>query len=410
VAKAPARKPKTRGKGEGAVYKRASDGMWCTSIELPAGLDGKRRRKVVCRKDKAAVVTEMRKIQAELAKQGDLPTSSITLDKWAAHWLDKIAPKDIKPRTLAGYRTVIDGYIVPVLGKKMLGKISAQDVRRLHDVMAATPKDPKLRDGQELPEGTVMLSSTYVLLTHNALSVMLSAALREGKISANPCDMVSRPRKQVTEQTALTLPQSIELLAHLVPRADRALWATYLLTGARRGEIIGLEWDRVTDVLDLSWQMQRITDITKAPADFEYRQVKSTLYLTRPKSASGRRIIPLVEPLKSILTLHAQTDGNDGGLVFREEGRPWDPDRVTKAWKKLMASAGLPDDVVLHGARHTTVDLLYAAGVPEDIIQAIVGHSTRQMTRSYRTRVDSERLSEGMRALSQLLEPPQIAS
>jgi integrase len=395
--------PMTRGQGEGSVYKRG-DGLWCTSIELPPGLDGKRRRKVVCRKVKSDVLDELRKYQAELAKHGDLPTSSITLAKWAAHWLDRIAPKDIKPRTLAGYRTVIDGYVIPVLGKKMLGKISAQDVRRLHDVMAATPKDPKLRDGRELPEGTVMLSSTYVLLAHNALSVMLGAALQEGKISANPCDMVSRPRKRVTEQSALTLPQSIELLAHLAPRADRALWACYLLTGSRRGEILALEWDRVTDVLDLSWQMQRITDISKVPDDFEYRQIRNTLYLTRPKSQSGWRIIPLVEPLKSILELHRQ-DATDDGLVFREDGRPWDPDRATKAWKQLMRDSGLPTEIVLHGARHTTVDLLYAAGVPEDIIQAICGHSTRAMTRSYRTRTDTERLKAGMESLSALLRP-----
>lgn len=391
-----------RGKGEGSIYKR-SDGMWCTSIELPVGLDGKRRRKVVCRKNKPDVIEQMRKVQAELAKQGDLPTSSITLGKWAAHWLDKVAPKDIKPRTLAGYRTVIDGYVLPILGKKMLGKISAQDVRRLHDVMASTPKDSKLR-GTEPPEGTVMLSSTYVLLAHNALSVMLGAAMREGKIGANPCDMVSRPRKRVTEQKALDVAQSIDLLAHVLGGADGAMWATFLLTGARRGEIIGLERDRVTDVLDLSWQTQRITDIANVPDDFEYRQIKGTLYLTRPKSKSGWRVIPLVDPLKSILELHMQTPSDDG-LVFHEDGRPWDPDRVTKAWKKLMRSAGLPDDVVLHGARHTTVDLLYAAGVPEDIIQAIVGHSTRAMTRSYRTRIDSERLQEGMRSLSQLLQP-----
>jgi integrase len=397
----------TRGKGEGSVYKRASDGMWCTSIELPVGLDGKRRRKVVARKDKPAVVAEMRKTQAELAKHGDLPTSSITLAKWAAIWLDKIAPKDIKPRTLAGYRTVIDGYVVPLLGKKMLGKISAQDVRRLHDVMASTPKDPKLR-GTDPPEGTVMLSSTYVLLAHNSLSVMLGAAMREGKIPANPCDMVSRPRKRKLEQQALTLDQSIQLLRYILGRKNGAMWACYLLVGARRGEILGLEWDRVNESLDLSWQLQRITDIKKAPDDFEYRQIKSTLYLTRPKSSSGWRIIPLVEPLKSILHLHKQDraqydDGFD--LVFREDGRPWDPDRVTKAWKQLMRDAKLPEEVVLHGARHGTVDLLYTAGVPEDLIQAVVGHSTRAMTRSYRTRVDVDRARAGMESLSQLLYP-----
>ncbi len=398
----------TRGKGEGSVYKRASDNMWCTSIELPAGLDGKRRRKVVCRKAKADVVAELRKVQAELAKRGDLPTNSITLAKWAAHWLDKIAPKDIKPRTLAGYRTVIDGYVVPVLGKKMLGKISAQDVRRLHDVMASTPKDPKLRDGRELPEDTVMLSSTYVLLAHNSLSVMLGSALQEGKISVNPCDMVSRPRKRKAEQQALTLEQSIALLRYILGRKNGAMWACYLLVGARRGEILGLEWDRVNASLDLSWQLQRITNIKDVPDDFEYRQIKGTLFLTRPKSQSGWRVIPLVEPLKSILELHKQdrTQNEDGfDLVFREDGRPWDPDRVTKAWKALMKEAELPTDVVLHGARHTTVDLLYAAKVPEDIIQAIVGHSTRAMTRSYRTRTDAGRLSAGMDALSALLRP-----
>ena len=391
-----------RPKGEGGVYQRA-DGMWCVSLELPEGLDGKRRRKVICRKSKAAVIEQLREAKKELEKLGNLETSGIRLDAWAEHWLDKIAPREIKPRTLAGYKTVINGYVLPVLGRKTLGKISAQDVRRLHDTMAATPKDPKLRDGRELPEDTVMLSSTYVLLAHNALSVMLGAAMNEGKISANPCDMVSRPRKRKLEQQALTLDQSIQLLAHLATRDDRALWATYLLTGSRRGEIIGLERDRVTDHLDLSWQLQRITDITKAPDDFEYRQVKSTLYLTRPKSSSGWRIIPLVDPLKGILELHMQTAPD--GLIFREDGRPWDPDRVTKAWKQLMRDAGLPEDVVLHGARHTTVDLLYAAGVPEDIIQAIVGHSTRAMTRSYRTRTDASRLRAGMESLSALLRP-----
>lgn len=291
-----------RPKGEGAVYQRA-DGMWCTSIELPS-TDGKRRRKVVARKDKGAVVAELRALKKELEKLGNLETRSIPLAEWAAHWLDRIAPKDIKPRTLAGYKTVINGYVLPILGRKTLGKITAQDVRRLHDTMAATPKDPALRDGRELPEGTVMLSSTYVLLAHNALSVMLTAAMREGKISANPCDMVNRPRKRKLEQQALTLEQAMQLLAHLTTREDRALWATYLLTGARRGEILGLERGRVTDVLDLSWQLQRITDIKNVPDDFEYRQVKSSLYLTRPKSQSGWRIIPLVEPLKSILALH----------------------------------------------------------------------------------------------------------
>jgi integrase len=281
--------------------------------------------------------------------------------------------------------------------------------------MQSTPKDPELRGESEIPPGTVMLSSTYALLAHNALSAALKVALREGMITGNPCEMVDRPEKRVAEQKALDTPEAVRLLLHLGAaldkkgdehkqgRQDAALWSTYLLTGARRGEILGLEADRVGDVLDLSWQLQRITDISKAPASWEYRNLGSTLYLTRPKSKAGWRIIPLVEPLRSILRL--QVGEQKDGLVFTRDGKPWDPDGATKAWSAVLTKAGLPDDVVLHGARHTTVELLYAAKVPEDIIQAIVGHSTRAMTRSYKTRTDSARLIEGMESLSAMLRP-----
>jgi integrase len=399
-----------RPKGEGAIYQRA-DGLWCTSVELPPGLDG-RRRKVICRKDRAAVVSEMRKIKAELEKHGNIATSSTTVAKWMGQWLDDIAPLKIRPKTLAGYRTVVNGYIVPLLGKKRLDKLTAQDVRELHAAMQSTPKDPTLRGQSDLPPGTVMLSSTYTLLAHNALSTALKVAHREGRVTVNVCELVDRPEKRVTEQKALDVAEAVRLLKHLGKmldgedeqiKQDGALWASYILTGARRGEILGLEVDRVGDVLDLSWQLQRITDISKAPASWEKRSLGGTLYLTRPKSKAGWRIIPLVEPLRSILL--AQIEGQKSGLVFTRKGKPWDPDAATKAWAAVLADAGLPADVVLHGARHTTVELLYAAKVPEDIIQAIVGHSTRQMTRSYKTRTDSVRLVEGMESLSALFRP-----
>lgn len=376
--------------------------MWCASVELPPGLNGKRRRKVIARKDKADTVKQLRAAQTELEKHGNLATSSTTVEKWMLHWLDDIAPQSIRPKTLAGYRTVVNGYIIPLLGKKRLEKLMPADVRKLRVVIESTPKDPSLRGKTDLPPGTVMLSSTYALLVHNALSAALKVALREGKITGNPCDLVERPRARKAAQKALDVPQAIQLLQHLATRQDGPLWATYLLTGARRGEILGLEADRVTDVLDLSWQLQRITDITKAPTDWEYRELGGTLYLTRPKSNAGWRIIPLVEPLKSILRL--QMGDQQDGLIFTRNGRPWDPDRATKEWRAVLQEAGLPGDVVLHGSRHTTVDLLYEAGVPEVLISEIVGHSNRAVTRGYRSRGNTKQLTAAMDKMSKLLE------
>ena len=90
-----------------------------------------------------------------------------------------------------------------------------------------------------------------------------------------------------------------------------------------------------------------------------------------------------------------------------DRGRPWDPDAATKAWARLLAEAGLPDNVVLHGARHTVVDLLDAAGVPLEIQKDIVGHSSVKMTRAYRTKVDQKLLAGALESMSKMLEAPK---
>lgn len=404
-----------RGHNEGSIYKRKADGLWACAVTLPPGPDGKPRRKVVTSKDRNTVVKKLREIKLQLAEAGDLPTTSWRADKWFTHWLDDIAPRtEIRPKTLAGYRSGLTLYAIPELGKLKLEQITPAHVRKVHDRVMNTPKPKALRDKprEEWPSGTATLSSTYALNVHNAMSAALKTAVDESLLRSNPCDRTSAPRPRNAEQKALTLDQAIQLLAYCTTIPDGPLWATYLLTGARRGEILGLERDRVGDVLDLSWQLLRLANLERdAAPDYEYRHLRGSLYLTRPKSKKGWRIIPLVEPLRSIMGLALK--GADGSLVFTEDGQAYDPDRATDRWKAVLAGAGLPDDVVLHGSRHTTVDLLYAAGVPEDVIMDIVGHTTRQTTRGYRTRADIGRLTEAMEKMSAQLgskPKPEIES
>ena len=392
----------TRGKGEGALFK-ASDGLWTVRIELPRGPDGKRRQKVIRRKDKKQAMIEMAKAKADLNKLGNLPTSSLTLGKWLRRWIDDIAPAEIRPKSYASYKSTVDGWLIPLLGRHKVDSLSADHVRGLFVAIQSTPKSPKLRGLKEVPPGTVMVGADTAIKAHAVLSSALKTAMREGKATRNVCEMVDPPRKKKVEQGSLTAPQTRELLNFLTTRKDCALWSAYILTGARRGEILGLEFDRVSDVLDLSWQLLRITDITTAPADYEYRHLQGTMYLTRPKSRSGTRSVPLVEPLKSILALHMQ--GMTSGLVFtREDGSPWDPDTATKTWAKLLKEAGMPANVVLHGARHGAVEMMNAAGVSWDDIKDLVGHSTVKMSLDYRSKPDQARLTAAMEQTSRMLE------
>lgn len=401
-----------RGKGEGSVFKD-SRGLWNGSVELPQ-LDGTRRRKVIRRKDKKELLLELARVKAELRVRGDLPTQNQTVEQWFTYWVEQIAAKEVRPNTVDGYRRTVRNHIIPAIGKVKLDKVTAAHVRRVHDSIIAKG-----------------LSSTTALLAHRTMAVSFKIAVREGRIGRNPAELTAAPRKAQSTLEALTLDESLQLLRHvlrdkpdrvtgeLAHDPDGALWATLLLTGARRGEAIGLERSRVTDVLDLSWQMLRLplsgTDGKPiVPADYEYRHVRGGLYLTRPKSSKSWRVIPLIDPLRSILANHMEsTPENEWGLMFLRRPsatnphasaapRPYSPDLAGKDWRKVLSEAGIEKDVRLHDGRHTTVDLLYAAGVPDDLIQEIVGHSTRTMTQAYKSLRNRERLTAAMEQFSTL--------
>lgn len=386
-----------RGKGEGSVFKDRTTGLWTAIIELPPR-DGKRRRKVVRRKTKADLLDAMSDVTGELKKRGDLPTKGQTVEQWFTYWLREIAAKDVRPKTLDGYRASV-AHIVKAIGKVRLEKVTAAHVRRVHDHITET----------------LDLSSTTALLAHRVMAVSFKAAMREGRIGRNPTELLNAPRKAVAPQEAFDVDEAMRVLEHVShDPVMGARWATALLTGARRGEVIGIERDRVTDQLDLSWQLQRLTltettGVPNVPADFEYRHLLGGLYLTRPKSNAGWRVIPLVDPLRGILERHiSSTPENQWGLVFTANGRPIDPDQDSARWKEVLTATGLEKNVVLHGLRHTAVDLLYLAGVPEDLIMEIVGHSTRSVSQSYKTRgkVNRARLDDAMERFSALFTTP----
>ncbi|WP_336629951.1 MULTISPECIES: tyrosine-type recombinase/integrase [unclassified Microbacterium] len=380
------------------ALKKDSRGYYTYVIELPPTWtpEGKRvrRRKVIRGKDRAAVRRKAVKAENELLESGDLSTDGLKVSQWFALWLTRIE-REVRPTTFNGYRSVVKNHIVPGLGPStLLDKINGDSIRRVYAKMSAAGK-----------------SSTYMLNAHRVMSTSFEDAVREGRLYRNPAKLVKAPRAAAVTLDVLSTEESVRLLEYVSTLDDGARWATGLLTGARRGEVIGLELDRVGSMLDLSWQLQRLRRAKNgtpiAPADYEYRHIKGGLYWTRPKSNAGWRIVPLVDPLKSILERHIErSEPNEYGLLFTENGRPRDPDRDTKAWNALLATVFPGRNVRLHDLRHAAVDLLYTAGVPEDLIQEIVGHSTRAMSRAYKSKGNHERLTAAMKQMSALIAKP----
>lgn len=398
-------------RGEGTVYK--VEGGYIAAIDLPpvswkANGQPNRNRKTQRFRLKKDADAQRKEWAIQLHLNGEIPRTSITVGEWFQTWMTVHVTPNLRPRTAESYDSIARTYLLPALGPNTkLDKLTAANVRAVQNYIESKG-----------------LSSTTARNAFRTLAKALETAVREGHLTNNPARRVEPPRARVATLDVLSLPEAVTLLEAVLGMPDGARFATSVLTAARRGEVIGLERDRVGDHLDLSWQLQRLKKahgcdgtcgmkrssacpqaVLKVPADFEHRHLQGSLYLTRPKSRAGWRVIPLVDPLKSILERHLATAAeNPHGLVFaREDGSPITPDQFTDEWISLMRSLyGEERFVRLHDLRHTAVDLLYLAGVDEATIQEIVGHSTRQMTRQYKSRSSQERLRAAMERMAGL--------
>lgn len=360
-----------------------------------------------------------RDLGAALAAADGSPSQP--LESWIRFWFAHIHSKKIAPKTIASYRTSIEQYIVPAVGETRLDDLTPKHVRKVEDYIWGKG-----------------LGGASAQQAHRVLSLALRDAVRDGHVSRNVVTLVDQPKKKAPTMTVLDAVAGIRLLGTVRHNRLGSRIAAALFTGARQGELLGLELDRVSDELDLSWQLKRFSwshgcrsvrrgpacgkkqgakcpdRYLNAPEDQEFRHLTGGLWLSRPKSAAGWRVVPLVEPFRSIIERRvevAASEPNPHGLLWTAErdsrtgelrGLPIDPKDDNRAWHAALARAGVPD-AKLHSARHTAVDLLYAAeGVTEATIAEIVGHSTYLMSRKYRTRGNRDTLRD---ALSRAYEP-----
>jgi hypothetical protein len=174
--------------------------------------------------------------------------------------------------------------------------------------------------------------------------------------------------------------------------------ATAFYAGLRRGELRALRWCDV-DVARAMIRVSRSWDRLEGAVT--------------PKSASGRRLVPIGGTLRDFLAEHradSRWSGDAEGLAFgRTPDEAFEPstlaDRARKAWQE----ADLPS-ITLHEARHTHASLMAAAGVPLEDVADYMGHSTVEVTRTlYRHRYpDSRRRAAD--ALEAFLEDAAEAS
>jgi integrase len=231
-------------------------------------------------------------------------------------------------------------------GRDRLDRIMLQDVQEFVDEL----------DAQDVNASTI--ESTIL-----PLRLVYRYARGKGIVYADPTDGLELPEKARGRRLPPSPADAAGLLA-AAPEQDRAVWATAMLAGLRRGELMAL---RVTDI-DLKGGRLRV-ERSYDPDACEFRP---------PKSRHGRRNVPISSTLAPYLRplVLARRDG----LLFGPSvSRPFTARPIQERADAAWQDAGL-DRVTLHACRHLYASMSIAAGVNAHALCTYMGHSGIQVT------------------------------
>jgi integrase len=191
----------------------------------------------------------------------------------------------------------------------------------------------------------------------------------EGYLAANPLGRMRMERERRTKRPVLSLREEKLLLAAAPEHLVRIILCA-LLTGMRRGEILGQQWEDV---------------------DFDNR----LLYVSHSKTPEGEmREIPLATPLYELL----KGIRKEHGSVFTFNGDPIGIIKTT--WGSTLRRSKIRH-FRFHDLRHTANTRMMLAGILQEIRREILGHTSRR-SRDVNDRYTQIELPEKRAAIAML--------
>jgi len=207
-----------RGQNEGSIYKRP-DGRWCAQVNL-GYVNGKRKRKYLYGDTRAEVAAQMTKVQRDL-QQYIMPVADerLTVKAFLTRWLENAAQPSLRGTTYASYKGVVNGHLIPALGRIALVKLTAPDVLKYQKT--------KLVSG---------LSARTVIYHRAILRRALADAVKWELVYKNAAALASPPRAVRHEVSPFTPDEARTFLSKIPGNRLEALYVMEMGTGTRQGE------------------------------------------------------------------------------------------------------------------------------------------------------------------------------
>ncbi len=320
-----------------------------------------------------------------------------SFDAWFVEWMEVYAAAVCKDSTLNTYRNTYQRYIKPVFGSKRMKNIRADMIQRFTNTAAAT------------------YSKTVASTINFLMFDSLRQAARNGIIAKNPMENTTPPKFKTQEKRkALSMKDQKLFLEAAQESRYYNLYRMITLTGMRVGELLGLQWHDV--------------DFKAGEIHIEHTLVYESgrgLYLSTPKSAASRRIIPIggkeseayqilrewrIEQKRLRMLagpIWKPLPGFEDTVFTTEIGTPHYDTNIRKDMKdiaeQLKAEGHEIGLCTPHILRHCFATRCIENGMDPKVLQAILGHSTFAMTMDLYVDVMEESKKDELEKIRQAL-------
>ena len=271
--------------------------------------------------------------QKTISDEPEAAAKSLTFAKTLDQFIQLYCSQHNRPSTAAETERVLRSVFLTDWQNRDISAVSRQDVLSILDAIVARG------------------APSAAIHAYAAIRKFFTWSVERDLIDTSPCLHLKPPAKKQSRERVLSDDEIVALWKASVIEGYPfgAIFQLLLLTGQRRGEVVGMRWSEI-----------------------DLKQGVWTIPGARTKNGKAHSV-PLTPRVPAILKLLPRFESE---FVFPARGKPEQSYSGYSKGKRALDAAAALHDWTLHDLRRTAATGMAELGVPPHVVEKILNHST----------------------------------